>query len=127
MVTFTINGKKVQGQEGWTILEVARRHGIAIPTLCHHEALEPDGACRLCVVEVEDGRRSQVEISCKCPIKNGITVRTHAEPVNVVRHRRLLQLLDEHPGWDKLQELAKAYGIPPSWGWWRSPWPSPYL
>jgi len=126
MVTLNINGKEVHGQKGWTILEVARRHGINIPTLCHHEAMEPYGTCRLCVVEVDDGKRSRVVSSCLYPIKNGITVQTHTERVNVERHRRLLQLMDERPGWDKLQELAMVYGIPPSWGWWRSPWPSPY-
>jgi NADH dehydrogenase/NADH:ubiquinone oxidoreductase subunit G len=129
MVTFIINGKKVQGQEGWTILDAARFHGIEIPTLCHHEAMEPGetcGTCCLCAVEVEDGKRSRVEISCKYPIKNGIAVRTQTERVNVVRHRRLLELMDERPGWDKLQELAKAYGIPPSWNSWRAPWPSTY-
>ena len=126
MITFTINGKRVQGQDGWNILDVARRHGIEIPTLCHDGAVEPYGTCRLCAVEVEDGKRSRVVISCKYPIKNGITVWTHSDRVNVVRHRRLLQLLDERPGWDKLQNLAKAYGIPPSWVWWRSPCPSPY-
>jgi NADH dehydrogenase/NADH:ubiquinone oxidoreductase subunit G len=126
MVTFIIDGKKVQGQEGWTILEVARCHGIEIPSLCGHEAVGPDGTCRLCVVEVEDARRSQVVISCKYPIKNGIAVSTQTERVNVVRHRRLLELMDERPGWDKLLELAKAFGIPPYWNCWRAPWPSIY-
>jgi len=122
MITFTINGKEVRGEDGWTILDVARGQGIEIPTLCQHGAVKPYGSCRLCAVEVDDGNRSRVVISCLYPLKNGITVRTDTDRVNVVRHRRLLQLLDERPGWDKLQNLAKAYGIPPSRGWWRSPW-----
>jgi len=119
MITFTINGKKVQGEDGWTILDVAARHGIEVPTLCHHGAVEPYGACRLCAVEVDDGQRSQVVISCLYPIKNGITVRTDTDRVNNLRCRLVLQLLDERPGSDKVQKLAKVYGITPSWGWWR--------
>ena len=51
-ITLTIDGQKIETEEGATILEVAREHGIEIPTLCYHEALQPYGACRLCVVEI---------------------------------------------------------------------------
>jgi len=126
MITFTINGKKVQGPRGWTILDVARRHGIEIPSLCHPGVVEPYGTCRLCAVEVDDGKRSRVVISCKYPIKNGITVRTDTDRVNNARRWLVLGLLDELPGSDKLQELARAYGITPGWGWWGSLGPSPF-
>ena len=119
MITLTINSKEVQGEDGRTILDVATRQGIEIPTLCRHGAGEPYGACRLCAVEVDDGQRSQVVISCLYPIKNGITVRTDTDRVNNLRCRLVLQLLDELPGSDKVQKLAKAYGITPSWDWWR--------
>ena len=114
MIDFTINGQEVQGQEGWTILEVARWNGIDIPTLCHHGALEPYGACRLCVVEVDDGKRSRVVISCMYPIKQGIKVQTATPRVDNVR-RWIVQLqLDESPGSPKIQELAKTFGVTPS-------------
>ena len=114
MITFTINGKEVQGQDGWTILEVARWHGIDIPTLCHHGAMEPYGACRLCVVEVDDGRRTRVVISCMYPIRGGIKVQTDTPRVANVR-RWIVQLqLDESPGSPKIQELAKTFGVTPS-------------
>lgn len=48
-----INGRKVTGDEGETILQVARRSGFDIPTLCHRDELKPSGVCRICVVEVE--------------------------------------------------------------------------
>ncbi|MCX5887867.1 MAG: 2Fe-2S iron-sulfur cluster-binding protein [Deltaproteobacteria bacterium] len=114
MITFNINGKKVQGQEGWTILEVARWHGIDIPTLCHHEALEPYGACRLCVVEVDEGKRSRVVISCMYPIRSGIKVQTDAPRVANVRRWIVQLLLDESPGAPQIQELAKTFGVTPS-------------
>ncbi len=122
MITFNINGKEVQGEDGWTILDVARRHGIEIPVLCENGTGEPCGSCRLCAVEVDDGKRAQVVSSCLYPIKNGLTVRSDTERVHKVRRFFVLRLLDELPGSEKLQELAKAYGITPSWGWWRYPW-----
>ena len=50
MVTLTIDGVKVQADEGSSILEVARFYGIEIPTLCYNAELTPYGACRLCTV-----------------------------------------------------------------------------
>ena len=56
MVRFTIDGQPFEAEDNQTILEVARRGGVKIPTLCYHPALEPYGACRLCTVEVRWGR-----------------------------------------------------------------------
>ena len=50
-----IDGKEVKAKEGMTVLEAARSAGIVIPTLCHHESLEPYGGCRICTVEAESG------------------------------------------------------------------------
>lgn len=52
-ILLQIDGKAVKATEGMTVLEAAKLAGIAIPTLCHHEKLEPYGGCRLCMVEVE--------------------------------------------------------------------------
>ena len=60
-ILLQIDGIEVKAKEGMTILEAARSAGISIPTLCHHEKLEPYGACRICVVEVDArGRTSLV-------------------------------------------------------------------
>ena len=114
MIALTINDQEVKGQDGWTILEVARWHGFEIPTLCHHGALEPYGACRLCVVEVDEGRRSRVVISCMYPIKEGIKVQTASPRVENVRRWIVQLLLDESPASPQIQELAKTYGVTPS-------------
>lgn len=114
MITFTINGQEVQGKEDWTVLEVARWHGIEIPTLCYHPAVEPYGACRLCVVEVDDGKRSRVVISCMYPIREGIKVWTETPRVNNVRRWIVQLLLDESPASPKIQELARRFGVTPS-------------
>ena len=55
-----IDGKDVAASEDLTILEVAQSAGIAIPTVCHHEKLEPFGGCRLCTVEAEAGGRTSL-------------------------------------------------------------------
>ena len=53
-VTFKIDGTVCEIEKGKTLLQAARGLSIWIPTLCNHEALEPQGACRLCMVEVEE-------------------------------------------------------------------------
>jgi predicted molibdopterin-dependent oxidoreductase YjgC len=55
-INVTIDGNKVSGQAGETILEVAKQGGIEIPTLCHQDGIKPSGNCRICVVEVEGSR-----------------------------------------------------------------------
>jgi NADH dehydrogenase/NADH:ubiquinone oxidoreductase subunit G len=71
-----IDGRKFTFRRGQTILGIAREHGIDIPTLCHHEALEPYGSCRLCVVEVKSGDRTRTMASCVTPAGDGMVVRT---------------------------------------------------
>jgi bidirectional [NiFe] hydrogenase diaphorase subunit len=92
MPTVTIDDQTVEAQVGETILQVARRAGVWIPTLCHHDALEPWAACRLCVVEIDRGDWWQVVTSCNYPIRGDLTVRVNSE--RAVRARRgVMQLL----------------------------------
>lgn len=76
MINFTVNDRGVSGEDGWTILELAREYAIDIPTLWHHGAVEPSLACRLCIVGVRDGRRSREVGSCVYPIREGVKVAT---------------------------------------------------
>ena len=92
MVNLTIDNKKIEAEAGQTILEVARENGIAIPTLCSNEALEPSGACRMCVVEVKHGKRTRIVTSCLYPVAEGLIVDTKSERVLAAR-RLVLQLL----------------------------------
>jgi len=50
-ISLRIDGREVRASEAMTILQAAQSAGIAIPTVCHHEKLEPLGGCRLCMVE----------------------------------------------------------------------------
>jgi len=111
MVTLTIDGIKVQAEEGTTLLEVAKFYGIDIPTLCHNDELTPYGACRLCTVEVDDGRRTRLVASCLYPVKNGIKVKTHSERVIKGRKMILELLIAKCPNSKTLQDLASQMGL----------------
>lgn len=92
----TINGRKVTGREGMTILELARENGIDIPTLCYRPELPPIGVCRICVVEVE-GSRTLVG-SCHTPVTEGMVVQTHSPRVLEARKLIVELLLGSHCG-----------------------------
>ena len=77
----TIDGQKIETTAGRTILQVARENGIPIPTLCFHEALEPFGACRLCMVEIETSRGPNLVASCAYPCSEGLVVHTASDAV----------------------------------------------
>jgi predicted molibdopterin-dependent oxidoreductase YjgC len=86
----TINGKSFDFTPGETILEVARRNNINIPTLCYLKGATPTGACRMCVVEIEGAR--SLMTACTVPAGNNMVVQTESE--SVVKSRKLtLQLL----------------------------------
>ena len=109
-ITFQIDGKDVTATEGMTVLEVARAAGIEIPTLCHHEKLEPFGACRLCIVEVEERGWTKMVVSCVFQAKKGISVTTRSEKIDRIRKMILELLLAHAPDAFDLQDLAKEYG-----------------
>ena len=111
MVTFKLNGKTVQGEEGQYILQVAEKYNVEIPTLCHHKALEPAGMCRLCTVELFDGRRKRYVTACNYPIWEGMEVNTDSEAVHEGRKLIVELLLARCPEVPILQKLAARYGI----------------
>lgn len=111
MLNLTIDGKKVQAEASWTLLDTARQYGIEIPTLCFHEAVEPFGACRMCVVELKQGDRSRLVASCVYPAEEGLEVYTSSEKVNNVRRWILEMLLSECPASKEIQALAAEYGV----------------
>ncbi|NIO00013.1 MAG: 2Fe-2S iron-sulfur cluster binding domain-containing protein [Anaerolineae bacterium] len=110
MMTLTIDGQRVEAMEGSSILEVAREYGIEIPTLCYHEALEPYGSCRLCVVELETPRGPQLVASCVYLAEEGAVVRTGSEMVQRSRRMTAELLLASAPNAKVIQELAAKMG-----------------
>jgi len=109
-ILLQIDGKEVKAMEGMTVLEAAQGAGISIPTLCHHEKLEPFGGCRLCIVEVEVRGWTNLVVSCVYPAAQNLVVRTRSEKVDRIRKTILELLLAHAPDAFELQGLAKAYG-----------------
>jgi NADH dehydrogenase/NADH:ubiquinone oxidoreductase subunit G len=118
MPNVTINGKEIEVPHGTTILNAAKQLGIRIPTLCYLEGLEPMGACRVCVVEVEG--LPNLAASCSTPVKENMVVHTNNRRVREARKTVVELLLSEHEG-DcqtcsrsddcELKELARDLGI----------------
>ncbi len=117
-----IDGNEIDYREGETVLEAARRLEIEIPVLCHDDRLEPVGACRMCLVEVEGARLMQP--ACAHRTSPGMVVRTTTPKVD--RNRKFILSLhladtvsdreraeDNNPS--KLFEYSDAYGTAGDW------------
>jgi formate dehydrogenase major subunit len=91
-----IDGQPVETEAGSTILDAAREHHIAIPTLCYSKIIRPQESCRLCVVEVKGQPR--LTASCSTPVEEGMVVVTESEEILETRRTMLRLLLREHYG-----------------------------
>jgi NADH dehydrogenase/NADH:ubiquinone oxidoreductase subunit G len=105
-----IDGIEVAAGEGMTILEVAQKAGISIPTLCYYEKMEAYGGCRLCTVEAEIRGRTKLVASCLYPVEKDLVVRTRSEKIDRIRKMILELLLAHAPDARELQGYAKEYG-----------------
>ncbi len=105
-----IDGQEVPVTKEMSVLEAARQAGIDIPTLCHHEKLEPFGGCRLCIVEVVERGWSRLVVSCVFPAADNLEVRTRSEKIDRLR-KTIIELLMAHaPKSPDLMALGEKYG-----------------
>ena len=111
MIKLTIDGRDIKAEEGLTILQVAKQNDIDIPTLCHHDALEPYGACRLCTVEVTAGKRRRFVTACNYVARDGIDVKTASLEVTQLRKMILELLLARCPDAEIINNLAQSYDV----------------
>jgi iron-only hydrogenase group A len=95
VIELRINNRDVTANKGEMLLDVLRREGIHIPTLCHVPDLSPTGACRLCVVELVDQNR--LVPSCAFPVGEGMDIQTHSPRVLQARKMIVELLLSSHP------------------------------
>jgi bidirectional [NiFe] hydrogenase diaphorase subunit len=109
-INLKIDGKDVKAEAGMTVLEAARKAGIDIPTLCHHEKLEAYGGCRLCMVEVESRGWTSHVVSCTYPVAKDIVVRTRSEKVDKIRRVLIEELMAHAPDAPELLRLGYEYG-----------------
>ncbi|MCK9523334.1 MAG: 2Fe-2S iron-sulfur cluster-binding protein [Proteobacteria bacterium] len=110
-VKFTINGVPVEAEQGESVIEVARRYGFEIPSLCHHHAVTPYGACRVCLVEITKGGRKKMTTCCNYEVQEGIEVITDNEDIHRNRATVLELLLAEAPKAEAIVKLAAEYGV----------------
>ena len=117
-IEIEINGNKYFASPGQTVLEVARRNNIFIPTLCYDPRLMPQGACRLCLVEVE-GLPEAVP-SCITKAVRSMKVTTDSDHINALVRLNLEMIISDHPldcmtcdstGNCVLQDLAYRYDV----------------
>jgi formate dehydrogenase major subunit len=117
-MNITINGQEVVAETGQTVLEAAAAAAIEIPTLCHHPALKPIGACRVCLVEVAGQRGLQP--ACTFPVAPRMAIQTESPKV-VEARKFVLELIFsernhfcmtcEMSGDCELQKLGYRYGL----------------
>ena len=119
MVNLTIDGKQITTSKTSTIYEAAKENGIYIPVLCYAKKLLPYGACRICLVEVEQ-MKGRLIPSCTTPVTEGMVVTTMSDEISKVRKTVLEFLLVNHvvdcPVCDKggecdLQDLTYEYEV----------------
>ncbi len=112
MITLSIDGQATAAEEGSRLLSAIEKLGIKIPTLCHHKALTPYGACRLCIVEVRvPGRSPAVQASCSFPVLEGVSVLTGTDRVMNARKIVAELLLARCPESEVIQRIASDLGV----------------
>ncbi len=109
-----IDSKKIECKKGETILEVLKKRGIEVPTLCFHPDLKPIGRCRICLVEV-NGR---LVTSCDTIIRPGMNILTGSKRVLDARKLNTELILGHHvnecslePDKHDLCNIAKNLGL----------------
>lgn len=117
-IRIEVNGKEHQVPSGVTIMQALDGLGFKLPRLCYHPKLSIEGACRVCIVEVE-GSKNFVS-SCSHPVAEGMKIRTNTTELRRARRDIVELILDNHPedchtcerdGICELQRLAYAMGI----------------
>ena len=119
MPTITIDNKKVEFENGMTVMQACELAGSEIPRFCYHEKLSIAGNCRMCLVEMEKGPPKPIA-SCAMPAGDGMVIKTDSEMVKKARKGVMEFLLINHPldcpicdqgGECDLQDQALHYGF----------------
>lgn len=106
MINLKINDRLVQAKPGLTILQVAKKQGIEIPTLCHMPGLDARSVCRICCVEIEGHDR--LYPACSTPVAQGMSVHTHSRKSMHARKGLMEFIIAEQGGLAKLSRQIQA-------------------
>ena len=116
-VTFTVDGKQLTAPKGTLLIEACRKAGIEIPAFCYYPGLSLQGACRMCLVNIEKARKLQT--ACTTPVAEGMVVTTDSPEIAQARKATVELLLGNHPldcpvcdagGECELQDMTFTYG-----------------
>lgn len=116
-VNIEIDGRKVVAEQGSMIIEAADNHDVYIPRFCYHKKLSVAANCRMCLIEIEGGRKAMP--ACATPITDGMKIKTRSELARKAQKAVMEFLLINHPldcpicdqgGQCELQDLAMGYG-----------------
>jgi len=110
-IEFVLDDRRAAGSRGEMLLPAARRAGARIPSLCHVDGLEPAAACRVCLVDVDDGRRRRIVTACDLPLREGLRVRTTGRKLDRLRRSVIRLHLARAPASREIQELARRFGV----------------
>ena len=117
MINLEIDGKKVQVENGSTVMEAANKLGVFVPHFCYHKKLSIAANCRMCLVQVEKAPKPLP--ACATPATEGMKVQTSSEYAKKAQEGVMEFLLINHPldcpicdqgGECQLQDLAVGYG-----------------
>jgi len=106
-----IDGRECSCERGEYLLQIAKRNGINIPSLCYHEGLGALGACRVCIVEVISKGKSTVVSSCIYPVESEIEVLTASETIKEQRGIIFALLARLAPDAKIIQQMASFAGV----------------
>ena len=118
VLTLAIDGEPLAVPDGTTLLQACRQQGVPLPTLCHLDGLQPVGACRLCLLELEGAAR--LVPACLTPVAEGMVVRTDTAQLRAFRRLTVELLFAEGNhicavcvanGACELQDVAVAVGL----------------
>ncbi|HEY4901166.1 MAG TPA: 2Fe-2S iron-sulfur cluster-binding protein, partial [Terriglobales bacterium] len=116
-VTLTVDGKKLTVPAGTLLIEACKTTGIEVPAFCYYPGLSLQGACRMCLVEIE--KMPKLQTACTTPVAEGMIVTTESEKIKQARKSMIELLLANHPldcpvcdagGECELQDMTFKYG-----------------
>jgi NADH-quinone oxidoreductase subunit G len=117
LVKITVNGKALSVPAGTLLIDACKNTGIEVPSFCYYPGLSLQGACRMCLVEIE--KLPKLQTACTTQVGEGMVVHTETEKVVQARKSMLELLLANHPldcpvcdagGECELQDMTFKYG-----------------
>ncbi|MGE5109839.1 MAG: NADH-quinone oxidoreductase subunit NuoG [Acidobacteriaceae bacterium] len=117
LVNITVDGKQLSVPAGTLLIDACKNVGIEVPSFCYYPGLSLQGACRMCLVEIE--KMPKMQTACTTPVAEGMVVRTETEKVVQARKSMLELVLANHPldcpvcdagGECELQDMTYKYG-----------------